>query len=130
MLDFTRHIVSMPVPWRLWIAVLFSTNMTAVVFLPRAEAVVVLAALLVGALLQMALYARFGFVRLLGAGRLHWLPLVAWLWSRLATIRGEGLYHTWAVAVIAVCGLSLTIDIVDVVRYVSGERGPTIRLQA
>lgn len=130
MVRFTRHILGMPVYWQLWIALLFLTNMAAVFFLPRVEAAVVFAGLFVGAVLQMGLFARFGFVRLLGLGHFHWLVMIAWLVSRLGSIRGEGLFHSWVVAVIVVCGLSLVIDIIDVVRYLRGERKPTIVLEA
>jgi len=130
MLRFTRHILEMPIHWQLWIALLFLTNMAAVFFLPRAEASVVLAALFVGALLQMGLFARFGFVRLLGLGHFHWFVMIAWLVTRLGSSRGEGLFYNWIVAVIVVCGLSLVIDVVDVVRYLRGERKPTIVLAA
>ena len=130
MLRFTRHILEMPIHWQLWIALLFLANMAAVFFLPRVEASVVLAGLFVGAVLQMALFDRFGFVRLLGIGHFHWFVMIAWLVTRLGTIRGEGLFHNWVVAVIVVCGLSLVIDTVDVIRYLRGEQEPTIVLEA
>lgn len=130
MVLFTRHILAMPVHWQLWVAVLFLTNMAAMLFLPRVEATVVLVALMIGALLQVGFFNRFGFVRLLGVGHFHWVVLVAWLATRLDSIRGEGLYYDWVVAVMVVCGLSLAIDIVDAVRYARGEREPTIVLAA
>lgn len=130
MLRFNQHILEMPIHWELWVALLFLTNLAAVFFLPRVEASVVLAALFVGALLQVGLFARFGFVRLLGIGHIHWLVMIAWLVTRLDSIRGEGLFYNWVVAVIVVCGLSLVIDTVDVVRYLRGERKPTIVLEA
>lgn len=130
MLRFTRHILEMPIHWQLWVALLFLTNMAAVFFLPRVEASVVLAGLFVGALLQVGIFARFGFVRLLGIGHFHWFVMIAWLVTRLGSIRGEGFFHDWVVAVIALCGLSLLIDTVDVVRYLRGERKPTIVLEA
>ena len=130
MLHFPRHILEMPIHWQLWIALLFLTNMAAVFFLPRVEASVVLAGLFVGALRQMVIFARFGFVRLLGLGHFHWFVMIAWLVNRLASIRGEGLFYNWVVAVITLCGLSLVIDTVDVVRYLRGERKPTIVREA
>ena len=130
MLRFTRHIREMPIHWQLWVALLFLTNMAAVFFLPSVEASVVLAGLFVGALLQVGLFARFGFVRLLGIGHFHWFLMIAWLVTRFGSLRGEGLFYNWVVAVVAVCGLSLVIDTVDVVRYLRGERKPTIVLEA
>ena len=126
MLRFTQHIREMPIHWQLWVALLFLTNMAAAVFLPRVEASVVLPAFFVAALLQVGLFARFGFVRLLGIGHFHWFVMIAWLVTRLGSIRGQGLFYNWVVAVIVLCGLSLVIDTVDVVRYLHGERKPTI----
>jgi hypothetical protein len=130
MWQFTRHILTMPLHWQLWIFVLFMTNMAAVFFLPRVEASVVLGALALGAMLQMAFFARYGFVRLLGLGHFHWFPMVVWLWSRLGAIQSEGLFRGWIIAVIVVCGVSLMIDVVDVIRYTRGERKPTIVVAA
>ncbi len=130
MLRFNQHILEMPIHWELWVALLFLTNMAAVFFLPRVAASVVMAGLFVGALLQLGLFARFGFVRLLGLGHFHWFVMLAWLVNRLGSIQGEGLFYNWVVAVIVVCGLSLVIDTVDVVRYLRGEQKPTIVLEA
>lgn len=128
MLQFTRHVLGMPVFWQIWIFVLFMTNMAGVFFLPRVEAWVVLGALGIGAVLQMTLFARFGFVRLLGLGHFHWFAMLAWLYGRLGLISDEGALDDWVLAVIVLCGLSLLIDVVDVARYVRGEREPTVRL--
>jgi len=127
-IGFMRHVMRLPLPWPLWVAVLFLTNMGAVLFRPRLEAWVVLGALGLGAGLQMALFARAGFVRLLGLGHVHWLVMVTWLLARLGTI-GEPALYAWVLAVIVVCSLSLAIDAADVVRYLRGSRAPTVVLE-
>lgn len=124
---FMRHVARMPMPWPLWVVVLFAANMTAVVFLPRVEAWVVLGGLGIGALAQMGLFARVGFVRLLGLGHVHWLPMVVWLSGRL-NVTTDPAMRWWMLSVIAVCGVSLAIDTADVVRYLRGERAPTVVL--
>ncbi len=125
---FMRHVMAMPMPWPAWVALLFLVNMAAVFFLPRVEAWVVLAGLGLGALLQMVIYARLGFVRLLGLGHFHWFLMVPWLWSRLDTA-GDPALSRWMVAVVVLCGVSLAIDTVDVLRYLRGERSTPIALQ-
>ncbi len=129
MLQFTKHILRMPLPWRLWVAALLMTNMGALVFLPRVEAWVVLGGLCLGALLQNAIFARLGFVRLLGLGHFHWFAMLAWLLLRLGSISGEPSLHRWVIAVSVFCGLSLVIDTIDVLRYLRGEREPTVVLR-
>jgi hypothetical protein len=127
MLSFVRHVMAMPMPWPAWVALLLLTNMGAVAFLPRPEAWVVLGGLGVGAMLQMAIFARLGFVRLLGLGHVHWFVMVPWLWSRLDAV-AEPTVSRWMLAVIGLCGVSLAIDTVDVIRYLRGARAPTILL--
>lgn len=130
MIGFNRHILTMPVFWQLWIALLFLTNMAAVFFLPRVEAVVVLVSLGIGAMMQIGLFDRYGFVRLLGAGHFHWILMIGWLVTRLPAIPSGSAYRSWVLAVIVVCSISLVIDIVDVIRFARGERAPTIVIQA
>jgi hypothetical protein len=127
MSGFMRHVLAMPMPWPGWVALLFLVNMGAVAFLPRAEAWVVLGGLCLGALLQMAIFARRGFVRLLGLGHAHWVAMVAWLWSRLG-LAAEPALSSWMIAVMVLCGVSLVVDAVDVLRYARGERAPTVVL--
>lgn len=129
MLQFMKHIMRMPLTWRLWVAALLMTNMGAVVFLPRLEAWIVLGGLCLGALFQNVIFARLGFVRLLGLGHFHWFAMLAWLLWRLEPISGEPWLHRWVLAVTLVCGVSLVIDTIDVLRYLRGEREPTIVLR-
>ncbi|NNG47118.1 MAG: hypothetical protein HKM86_08420 [Deltaproteobacteria bacterium] len=123
---FLKHILNMPLPWRIWVAVLFMTNMGGVFFLPGMEARVVLGGLLLAVFQQNIIFTRLGFVRLLGLGHFHWIAMLAWLVLRLKLISGEPILFRWVVAVIFCCGLSLAIDTVDVVRYLLGAREPTV----
>lgn len=128
MFSFMRHVMAMPMPWPAWVALLFLTNMGAVVFLPRLEAWIVLGGLGLGALLQMAIFVRLGFVRLLGLGHFHWFVMVPWLGSRLDFV-GDPSISRWMLAVVVLCGVSLAIDTVDVIRYLGGERSGAVGLQ-
>ena len=125
MFSFMRHVMAMPMPWPAWVALLFLTNMGAVAFLPRLEAWVVLGGLGLGALLQMAIFDRLGFVRLLGLGHFHWFVMVPWLWWRL-DLAGDPAIAGWMLAVVVLCGVSLAVDTVDVIRYLRGERSGAV----
>jgi hypothetical protein len=87
MFAFLKHINKMPVHWRLWVVALFIVNMCAVFFLAHLEAWVVLGALLFGALLQNLIFARKGFVRILGIGHFQWYPMLLWLYLRMDAIQ-------------------------------------------
>ena len=90
------------------------------------EGKVVLGAMVFGAFLQTAIFSVKGFVRLLGIGHIAWVPMVAWLWTRLELAPPTSLFRYWLLAVIVLASLSLLIDVADVIRYLRGERDPTV----
>ena len=108
-----------------WISLLLLVNMVApVIFITTREGQLVLAAAMVGAVIQMAIFSRQGFVRLLGVGHILWVPLLPWLWTRLGGLPPEGVFALWMTAVIVLDGISLVIDARDVWAYVAGDRTP------
>jgi len=129
MLDFVKALAGMPRPWRVWVGLMAALNMAAMLFLPRLEAVVVLGAMMLGALIQAAILARKGFVRLLGIGHFAWLPMLAWLLLRLDTFVADPLFYNWVLALAFVNSVSLVIDTIDVARYALGEREPHVSPQ-
>lgn len=126
MLDFLKHLIRMPIAVRVWVAVLMLVNMGAFFFLPRPEAWVVLGALVLGGVLQALIFSRKGFVRLLGLGHVHWLLMFVWIYSRIETIRLDPVLFGWILLLTMVNGVSLIIDIADIVRYLRGEKEPTV----
>ncbi len=106
-----------------WIALLLIMNMALpLVYIGTLEGQVVLAALMAGAVTQVSMFSRLGFVRLLGVGHVYWIPMLPWLWTRLSST--SGLFEYWLMAVIVLDGVSLVIDVADVARYARGERAP------
>ena len=94
-------------------------------FLGSLEAKVVLAAMVVGAVVQLVLVGRLGFVRLLGLGHiLAWVPMLLWLVPQLENLGPGTAFGRWLFAVVALDLASLAIDFVDVGRYLAGERLP------
>ena len=80
LMGFDRAIRSMPFPWPLWIGLLVAANLIGpLYFLNTLEGKVVLAGFALGMLFQNVIFARKGFVRLLGLGHFHWLPMLAWI---------------------------------------------------
>ena len=63
---------------------------------------------------------------LLGIGHIVWVPMVAWLWTRLEVAPASSLFGYWLLATIILVSLSLLIDAVDVIRYLRGERNPYV----
>ena len=69
-LDFPLTMLRFPAGCLVWIAALILVNgVVPIVFLPATEAVVTLAFFMLAVMLQMAVFGRHGFVRLLGIVR-------------------------------------------------------------
>ncbi len=125
MIGFTKGMMSMPMPWPLWIGLLVVVNIAGPIYFFEAfEAKVVLVAFLASAAIMTVIFAAKGFVRLLGIGHILWIPMVPWLWTRLDQVEPGSLIGYWMIAVVTVNGISLIIDAIDVVRYVAGDREP------
>lgn len=127
MLDFMAHVLRMHPFWAGFVGLLVLANGIAPWFFFEApEAKVILAVFAPSALAMILLFAKFGFVRLLGAGHFLWLGLVPWLIIRLDGIDSGSPLCVLVVAVIGVNGLSVTIDVIDVIRYARGDRAPAV----
>ena len=128
-IKFNRGLLAMPLPWRLWLLLLLTLNLIApLVFIGRIEVQATLGALLVSMALMTGLTGLSGFSRLLGLGHIVWLPLLAFLSTRLAEIPAADAFGLWVRAVIAINATSLVIDAVDVIRYAAGDRAETVDL--
>ncbi len=126
-IGFTKGLMSMPMPWPVWLGLLVAVNVAGpIYFFAALEAKVVLAAFLASWALTTAIFATKGFVRLLGIGHIFWVPMVPWLWTRLDQVEPGNLIGYWMIAVVALNGISLIIDAIDLVRYVTGDRKPYI----
>ena len=129
--DFFRTMLTLPKPWVGWVMLLMMVNMVIpLFFLGTSEGKIVLGAALLGAAFQIAIFSARGFVRLLGIGHIAWVPMVAWLWTRLDHAPAGGLFRYWLLATIVLIGVSLLIDATDVIRYLRGERNPYLETPA
>ena len=126
-LKFNKGLLALPVPWRVWVALLAVLNVVVpLLYWERAEAKLVLAVMLVNMVLMTVLTGLAGFTRLLGLGHLPWLALLPFLWMRLDQIPAGDFYGLWIRALIGVNGISLVIDTLDVARYIAGDRAETV----
>ena len=128
MIEFMRDVRRAPIGVQVWLAVLMATNGVApLFFLGTIEGVVVFALQMMSAMAMVALHARFGFTRLLGAGHVLWVPMVVFLLVRLAATPGpDGALRVWMIVSVALSSISLLIDAADVIRYLRGAREPIV----
>ena len=95
-------------------------------FITTPEGQAVLIAGFVSMLMQVAIFANLGYVKLLGLGHLPWVPLLIWLVWRLQDGWPDSFFEGWLWVLIALNGISLVIDTFDVARYLLGERAPVL----
>ena len=127
MIGFMKSVLKMPYPWLAWIMLLMAVNFVApLVFIQTLEAKIAIAAACAGALIQFFIHSKLGFVRLLGLGHLFWIPLVIWIAIRLSAVGLDSAFGIWLASLVLVNTVSLIIDITDVVRFLLGERQPTV----
>ena len=88
----------------------------------------VLGTMLASMMLMTLLTARFGFTRILGLGHILWVPMLAFLFTRLGGIPANDAYGIWIRSLFVFNGMSLVIDAVDVMRFMSGDRAETINV--
>ena len=109
---FNKGMLKMPLHWQLWLMLLVTANVvTPFFFLHRLEARVVLGTILASMTLMTLLTARFGFTRIVGLGHILWIPMLAFLLTRLGGIPAVDAFGVWIRALFVLNGLSLVIRI-------------------
>jgi hypothetical protein len=90
------------------------------------EARWILLGVVLGMIGTIVAYALFGYTRLMGLGHiLFWGPTLIYI----VTVRGWKTYHKtlfsrWLILAAIILGTSLAFDVVDLLRWVLGERAP------
>jgi hypothetical protein len=109
---------------RLWGWWLVGVNLACLWFITHIEAQVVLAVTTIAVGGQTLIYQRIGFTRILGSTHYLWLPMFAWMATRIDTIASEPSLANWLLLLFATNMVSLVVDTVDAVRFLRGERTP------
>lgn len=119
----------MPPVVKLWLMLLMAVNLViALFFIKQFEAQIILAIFMINAILMVVITAKYGLTRILGLGHFLWIPLIIYLWIRLPEISAQTPYGIWIRAVIIINLISVIIDIVDVVKYLNGDRKEMVEI--
>ena len=127
-IKFNKGLMNLPLPVKLWMGLMVTFNMIIPLFyLDRLEAQVVLASLMASVALMTLITDTAGFSRLMGLGHIFWVPLLFFLWTQLDQIPPDDGFGLWVRALMVINAASLVIDVVDVFRYLAGERGEIVQ---
>jgi len=122
-IKFIKGVLEMPLYAQVWLILLVVANLVVpLIHLARLEAQVVVGTFLISGFLMIILTAISGFSRLLGLGHFLWFPLLYFLWVRLAQLPTDDFFGVWIRVLITLNAISLVIDVVDVIRYIAGDR--------
>ena len=73
------------------------------------------------------LYQQYGYVRLLGLAHIvFWTPVYTWIFTHRKDYEVTPYFAKFVLFYLVMAGISLTIDIIDVARYLLGETGSMI----
>lgn len=121
--DMMTEMFSMNMFWRIWLMMLmFVNSLMPLFFYQQIEAQLTFASFILGASIGVVLFKMQGFTRLLGLMHIPWFPLIYFLIGRMAQIPMNSMFGIWMRVVILLNSISLVIDIIDVIRYLSGDR--------
>ncbi|NMF84807.1 hypothetical protein [Nodosilinea sp. P-1105] len=114
-LDFFADLFQQPRWIPIWVSTLMVVNLVSVTFWVEPVAKAILAIFIISALGMMALYAQFGFTKILGLGHSLWVPLL--IVVLLAIPNASGLFQGYLILWSGLTTVSLAFDIIDVWTY-------------
>jgi hypothetical protein len=127
-IKFNKGLFKMSTPVRLWLLMLVAVNLVVpLFFLQRLEAQIVVGTMFISMMLMTGLTALAGFTRIVGAGHFVWIPMLIWIWIRLGEIPADDVFGLWIRALMILNGISLIIDVLDVKRYLAGDRKEMVK---
>lgn len=114
-IDFFKELVRQPAWIPIWVTFLMIVNMGGIAFWDETLARWIVGVFIASAVLMMALYARFGFEKILGVGHVLWIPLLTLVVIVIPS--AEGAFRAYLTIWAAATTISLLFDIVDVWTY-------------
>lgn len=109
---------------RLWCVWLVGVNAACLLFITHIEAQVVLAVTAIAVVAQTLVYQRGGFTRILGTAHILWIPMFAWMATRLEVIQQNPALANWLLVLLVTNLISMIVDATDAIRFLRGERTP------
>jgi len=121
--DFMTGIFSLRMGWKIWLFCLMTVNFFIPAFFYHTqEAQLTIVSFFFSGIIGIVLVKIQGFTRLLGLMHTPWIPLEIYLIWQLNMYPASQPMGLWIRGLIILNGISLIIDLLDVVRYILGER--------
>lgn len=124
-------IATEPMWLQAWVYTLVLTHLIAILFvvaradgkwLVRYEPMAILVSFIAAGVFMGWLYEQVGYVRLLGLAHLvFWTPAFVWVFLRRKAIGTASIFGKYIVLYLVIAGISLFIDLIDVIRYFLGD---------
>ena len=123
-MTLNEHMLTSPTWVIVWVGVMLAVMAAAIPFaLKDWRARFAILAMLGNMILMNALFARFGYTRILGLAHvIFWTPLLAYLWKTRNAHPTRIWTGRWVKLAIAVIFISLLFDYSDVARYLLGDK--------
>ena len=123
-MTLNEHMLTSPTWVIVWVGVMLAVMAAAIPFaLKDWRARFAILAMLGNMILMNALFARFGYTRILGLAHvIFWTPLLAYLWKTRNVHPTRIWTGRWVRLAIAFIFISLLFDYSDVVRYLLGDK--------
>ena len=109
---------------RIWCVWLVGVNAVCLLFITQIEAQVVLVVTALAVVAQAFIYEITKFSRVLGIVHLGWIPMFAWMVTRLETILADPALANWLGILLITNTISLIVDLAEAVRFFKGDRAP------
>lgn len=118
-----RGIKSMPIGWQVFVMCQSIVNVfVPIYFRDTVQGQATLVAFAISMILGYIITAKTGFSRLIGLCHLPWIPLLIWIGLQMPSAPTDHPMFYWMVALLGINGLSVLVDMVDVIRYIGGDR--------
>lgn len=131
-LSLNQAIGMQPLGIQIWVYLLVLVHLAAVFFIIKRvdnkiriqwNALYIIISFLAAGIFMSWLYEQVGFVRLLGLPHLlFWTPVYVWTLVQYRREKMVGWFRRYVLVYFVIAGISLVIDVSDVVRYLLGEQ--------
>lgn len=116
-------IKSLPIGWQAFVMCQSIVNVfVPIYFRDTIQGQATLVAFAASMVIGYLVVAKTGFSRLIGLCHLPWIPLAIWIGLQMPSAPSDHPMFYWMIALMVINGFSIIVDVVDVMRFIGGDR--------